>query len=96
MAAKKAAPEVIQEWADGEGVYTFERGRMEAAVRKLCFEEPVELHSSQKATAKSSIKVKKEDVDFIVRSRERICCLFNDLIYLSIIDERTYDTSNGG
>lgn len=61
-----AAREVIQDWADGEGGYTFERGRMEAAVRNICFEKPVALHSN---TTKSSVKLNKEDVEFIVSRR---------------------------
>lgn len=58
-----AAREVIQDWADGEGGYTFERGRMEAAVRNLCFEKPITLHTK---TTKPTFKLNKEDVDFIV------------------------------
>lgn len=66
-AAAAAAREVIQDWADGEGGYTFERGRMEAAVRNLCFEKPITLHTN---TTKPSIKLNKEDVEFIVSTVE--------------------------
>lgn len=59
--------EVIQEWADGEGGYTFERGRMEAAVRLLCFKEPVSLHKDASSSTKVSQKPNKDDVEFLVR-----------------------------
>lgn len=62
-----AAREVIQDWADGEGGFTFERGRMEKAVRDVCLDNPVKLHSATQSTPKPTLKLNKEDVDFIVR-----------------------------
>lgn len=56
--------EVIQEFADGEGAFTFERGRLDKAVREIFIENPVKLHV--KEAPKPSIKLNKEDVDFIV------------------------------
>lgn len=64
-----ASREVIQDWADGEGGFTFERGRMEKAVRAVCLENPVKLHTPNSG-AKQTLKLNKDDVDFIV-SRER-------------------------
>jgi len=73
--------EVIQDWADGEAGFTFERGRMEKAVRDVCLDNPVKLRSSKEATTKPTLKLKKEDVEFIVsgserqKDRSRIVCL---------------------
>ena len=61
-----AAREVIQDWADSEAGYTFERGRMEKAVREVCLDNPAKLHSSTAATTKPALKLNKDDVDFIV------------------------------
>ncbi|UZJ52636.1 hypothetical protein CBS101457_001956 [Exobasidium rhododendri] len=58
--------EVIQDWADGEAGFTFERGRMEKAVRDICLENPVKLHAS-KETSKPALKLVKDDVSFIVK-----------------------------
>lgn len=65
-----AAREVIQDWADGEGGYTFERGRMESAVRSICFEKPATLKLAapvpKSAIASAGVKPKKEDIEMIV------------------------------
>lgn len=61
-----AAREVIQDWADGEGGFTFERGRMEKAVRDVCLDNPVKLHAATQSAPKSTLKLLKEDVEFIV------------------------------
>lgn len=93
----KPAPEVIQDWADGEGGYTFERGRMEAAVRGLCFENPVKLHTSAKVAAKPAIKLKREDVDFIVSSASATsgdCSVRLSILVLT--DDRTQGATRTG
>ena len=62
-------PQVIQEWADFDSAgYTFERGRMEKTVQSLCFGDNAATMSAQIAAGPSQgQKLKKEDVDFIVR-----------------------------
>jgi hypothetical protein len=69
--SSSAAREVIQDWADGEAGYTFERGRMEKAVRDVCLENPAKLHSNVAAPAKPTMKLNKDDVDFIVGASMR-------------------------
>ncbi|PWN49578.1 hypothetical protein IE53DRAFT_388189 [Violaceomyces palustris] len=56
--------EVIQEWADydSEG-YSFERGRMEKNIQSICFEKPALLPPKPAGAS----KLKKEDVDFLVK-----------------------------
>jgi len=67
MSSSSAPREVIQDWADGETGYTFERGRMEKAVRDVCLDNPAKLHSNIAApAAKPTIKLNKDDIDFIV------------------------------
>lgn len=81
-----AAREVIQDWADGEGGYTFERGRMEAAVRSICFDRPATFKPPASAgagagagagpaakPATGSVKLNKDDVELIV-SDCNACC----------------------
>ena len=65
-----ASREVIQDWADGEGGFTFERGRMEKAVRAVCLENPVKLHTPN-GGVKQTLKLNKDDVDFIVSGRDK-------------------------
>lgn len=82
--APQSQSEIIQEWADyiptpgvpsSAGPYTFERGRMEKAIRKICVEMPEEAAQNKRKNA-SAVggagavkKVKKEDVDFLVGMR---------------------------
>lgn len=63
---QQAAREVIQDWADGEGGYTFERGRMEAAIRDLCFDNTVSVKKPDAPAKSANGKPNREDVDFIV------------------------------
>ncbi|PWN39025.1 hypothetical protein IE81DRAFT_326951 [Ceraceosorus guamensis] len=72
----RPAPEVIQEWADGDSGWTFERGRMERNVRDICFDRPAVYAPPATTTtaaaaaagsnSTNAIKLKKDDVDFIV------------------------------
>ncbi|PWO01432.1 hypothetical protein FA09DRAFT_336039 [Tilletiopsis washingtonensis] len=62
--SKKPVAEVIQEWADADAGWSFERGRMETSVRDICFDAPAVLPAQAKAGG--AAKVKKEDVDFLV------------------------------
>ncbi|PWN23227.1 hypothetical protein BCV69DRAFT_280840 [Microstroma glucosiphilum] len=80
--APSTQSEIIQEWADyiptpgvpsPAGPYTFERGRMEKAIRKVCIEMPEEAAQNRKKNASAAgsaggvKKVKKEDVDFLYK-----------------------------
>lgn len=63
--------QVIQEWADFDSDgYTFERGRMEKNVQAICFGDNPAVYPASLASGPSGgLKLKKEDVDFLVSQR---------------------------
>ncbi|KAN0066538.1 hypothetical protein ACQY0O_000632 [Thecaphora frezii] len=64
----KPQAEVIQEWADFDSDgYTFERGRMEKNIQAICFgDSPAVLPVAIAQGPAAGLKLKKEDVDFLV------------------------------
>ncbi|CEH19602.1 hypothetical protein CBOM_06909 [Ceraceosorus bombacis] len=55
----RPAPEVIQEWADGDAGWTFERGRMERNVNELWI---------SRAAAEKALRASVGDVTLAVKS----------------------------
>lgn len=66
--AKRSQAEVIQEWADFDANgASFERGRMEANIQSICFNDPAGVPASLKDKHKG-LKIKGSDVLYLVCS----------------------------